>query len=200
VRQRRLALLLSLLITGSGIVLLGGQAWLRAKAVLAAVLIDRAWAAHLEDGREHRPWPWADLHPVARIDIPRLGVRRAVLSGASGPSLAFGLSHVSGTALPGEPGNIAIAGHRDSWAAFMRDLRPGDEIRLETRSAGQRYTVRDLEVLPQGRIDVVDRAGEDRLTLITCYPFGGLLRSRWRLVIVATPCNVVPRVWHSRDG
>ncbi len=51
----------------------------------------------------------------------------------------------------------------------------------------RRYTVRDLEVLPQGRIDVVDRAGEDRLTLITCYPFGGLLRSRWRLVIAATP-------------
>ncbi len=95
------ALIVTILLAASGGALLGGQIYLRAKAALAAVLIDRAWEAHLADGREHRPWPWADLRPVARLEVPRLGVRRAILSGASGQSLAFGLAHVSGPGLPG---------------------------------------------------------------------------------------------------
>jgi len=178
------ALTASILLAGSGLALLGGQAYLKAKAGLAAVLIDRAWEAQLTDGRAHRPWPWADMHPVARLEVPRIGLRRAVLSGASGPSLAFGLAHLSGSALPGEPGNVVLAGHRDTWAAFMRDLLPGDEVRLRTRSGLRRYAVRSLAILPRERTDVLDPAGEDRLTLVTCYPFGGLLRSPWRLVVV----------------
>ena len=176
------------LLAGAGLALLGGQGYLKAKAALAAVLIDRAWTAHLVDGRVHRPWSWADMHPVARLEVPRLGVRRAVLSGASGESLAFGLAHVSGTALPGDRGNVAIAGHRDTWAAFLRDLRPGDEVRLTTRTGRRRYAVRGLAVLDQGRVEVLEPAGDDRLTLVTCYPFTGLLRSPWRLVVT---CRLV---------
>jgi sortase A len=168
---------------------MGGQVSLKAKAALAAVLIDRAWEKHLADGAEHRPWPWADMRPVARLEVPRLGVRRAVLSGASGESLAFGLAHVSGTALPGRPGNCAIAGHRDTWAAFLRDLRPGDEVSLSTRSRRRRYAVDSLTVLPRERVEVLEPTGDERLTLITCYPFTGLLRSPWRLAIVCRPAQ-----------
>jgi sortase A len=186
-RKPSLALTASILLAGAGLALLGGQAFLKAKAALAAVLIDRAWEMHLADGRAHVPWPWADMRPVARLEVPRIGLRRAVLSGASGQSLAFGLAHVSGTALPGEPGNVAIAGHRDTWAAFLRDLRPGEEVRLRTRSGLRRYAVRSRTILARERVDVLDPAGDDRLTLITCYPFSGLLRGPWRLVILCRP-------------
>jgi sortase A len=176
-----------MLLAGTGLVLLGGQGYLDAKAALAAVLIDRAWAEHLADGRDHRPWPWADMRPVARIEVPRIRVGRTVLSGASGESLAFGLGHVSGTALPGGPGNCAIAGHRDSWAAFMRDLKVGDEVRVRTRAGWRRYRVASLAVVAKDRIEVLEPAGAGRLTLITCYPFSGLMRSPWRLVVVCRP-------------
>jgi sortase A len=183
-RRRLLAFAAATLLCGAGLALLGGQGYLKAKAALAALLIDSAWERHLSDGREHRPWSWADMHPAARLEVPRLGVSRAVLSGASGESLAFGLAHVSGTAPPGDSGNIAIAGHRDTWAAFLGDLRPGDEIRLSTRAGRRIYVVEGASVVRKERVDVLEPAGEDRLTLITCYPFSGLLRSPWRLVIV----------------
>ena len=193
---RSLPLGVGILLAGAGLALLAGQGYMKAKAALAAVLIDRAWAAHLADGRNHAPWPWADMHPVARLEVPRLGVRRAVLSGASGESLAFGLAHVSGTAPPGGPGNVAIAGHRDTWAAFLRDLRPGDQVWLLTRSGRRRYSVRSLSVLGKERVDVLEPSGDERLTLITCYPFTGLLRSPWRLVVVCdNPGPAMESAW-----
>jgi sortase A len=120
---------------------------------------------------------------VARLSFPRLGVQRTVLSGAAGSSLAFGLGHVSGTALPGEPGNCGIAGHRDSWASFLRDLRIGDDVRLETRAGSKEYRVAGIDVVPKERAAVLDPTAGRRLTLVTCWPFTGLLHSPWRYVV-----------------
>lgn len=183
---RRTLFAVSLVLAVSGVSLLGGQAYMRTKALAAALLIERAWAWHLIDGRPHRPWSWADTHPIARLEIPRLGVRRTVLEGASGSSLAFGLGHVSGTAFPGTPGNAAIAGHRDSWAAFLKDLRAGDEVRLQTRSGDwQGYRVTGIDIVSRHETRVLDPGSSSRLTLITCYPFDGVLRSPWRYVVSA---------------
>lgn len=182
---RKVLLATAVVLTGTGVSLLGGRAYLGAKAVLAAVLIERAWEAHLRDGEVHRPWSWADMHPVARIDVPRLRIGRMVLSGASGSSLAFGLGHVTGTALPGTEGNVAIAGHRDTWAAFLRDLRLGDTVHLTTRGRSRRYRVASLQVLSKERADALEPSdGGSRLTLITCYPFSGLLSSPQRYVVI----------------
>jgi sortase A len=150
-------------------------------------LIDRAYQAHLEDGRVHRPWDWADTHPLARLEVPRLNVRRIVLAGATGGSMAFGPGHVDGSALPNRPGNCALAGHRDSWFAFLEELRVGDELLLATRSATRRYRVTDLAVHSMWNAEVLRPTPEPRLTLITCFPFHGLLRSPWRYVAVCEP-------------
>ncbi len=163
--------------------LLGDAACLRAKGWLAERLIERAFEAHLRDGRPHRPWRFADFHPVARLDAPRVRARRIVLSGAAGSSMAFGLGHVDGTALPGRPGACALAGHRDSWAAFLEQLRPGDELRLVTWSGTRVYRVSTTEVVSKDRAELLDDDGGSRLTLVTCYPFSGLLRSPWRYVV-----------------
>ena len=84
--SRPLLLLLSagFLVPGAG--LLGERAWMEAKACLATRLIDRSLRAHLRDGRVHRPWSWADTHPVARLEAPRLGIRehRAFLRWVAG--------------------------------------------------------------------------------------------------------------------
>ncbi len=179
--KRRLIPCLVVLLLGVG--LLGRDAWLWAKGALAGRLIERALAAHLEDGAGHRPWDWSDFEVVARLEAPRLGVSRPVLTGASGESLAFGLGHVDGTARPGAPGNTVLAGHRDSWAAFLGDLRPGDTLRLVYYGGATDYRVVDAAV-----VDVLDpwpvaSPGPDRLTLVTCHPIGGLLPTRERYVI-----------------
>ncbi len=170
-----------------GTAVLGEQGWLAVKAAVAERLIDRAFAAHLADGEAHRPWSWADTHPVARLSVPRLGVERTVLSGAAGPSLAFGPGHVSGTSPPNAGGNCAVAGHRDGWFAFLEELRLGDEILLETRGRSRRYVVSDLSVRSMWDGEVLAPTPETRLTLITCYPFGGLRPSELRYVVVGQP-------------
>jgi sortase A len=181
-----------LLVVAAACVVLGGlllaeQGWIAAKAAVARQLIDRAFAAHLRDGRDHRPWSWADTHPMARLSVPQLGVERTILSGASGASLAFGPGHVDGTARPNAAGNCVVAGHRDSWFAFLEDLRAGDELVLETRDGVRRYRVVTTAVHSMWDGEVSAGTMATRLTLVTCYPFGALTGSDLRYVVVAEP-------------
>jgi sortase A len=173
-----------------GGLLLGQQAWLAAKARLAGHFIDQAFESHLLDGKAHRPWSWADTHPVGRIEVPRLGVRRTVLAGASGSSLAFGPGHVDGTSVPNGSGNSVVAGHRDSWFAFLEQLRVGDEVILTTRDGARRYRVVKTDVHSMWDTDVAAVSGDTRLTLVTCYPFDGLVGTTHRYVVTCIPIEI----------
>ncbi len=153
----------------------GQGAWIQAKAWLAQVLISKAWAKTLAGHRNVKPWPWADTWPVARLSVPALGIERYVLAGANGAAMAFGPGHLEGTARPGDAGNSVIGGHRDTHLAFLRDLPLGAEIHLESSDGSQRrYLVRHAMVLDKRDVWVAKQEGSTRLTLITCYPFGGL--------------------------
>jgi len=156
--------------------------WIVAKARVAQQLIRRSWLAAQTGRSEPRPWPWADTRPVARLRVPARGVERFVLDGASGRTLAFGPGHVDGTALPGQPGNAVVGGHRDTHFAFLRELKRGDAIVVE-RPDGRlrRYVVSVARVVDRGDTSVTADAGDTRLTLVTCFPFdairpGGPLR------------------------
>lgn len=118
---------------------------------------------------------------------PALGVRRIVLAGATGASLAFGPGHVDGTARPGEPGNCAIAGHRDSWFRFLERLKPGDRVELRTRSGRRSWTVARTRVVDRRDTRSLERGVEDRLTLITCWPFDALGPGPLRYVVELRP-------------
>ena len=184
-RARSLLLAGAILLLGAGGALLGRRAYLEAKAVLARHLIERALAAHLRDGRPHRPWSWADTYPIAVLTLDRLGIRRSVLAGASGTSLAFGVGHIDGTAQPNAPGNCVLAGHRDRAFAFLEEVRPGDVLRLRAAGSVRDYIVEGAAVVARTDSRTIQPTGDDRLTLVTCYPFGGLLRSPWRYVVTA---------------
>ncbi len=171
-----------ILLTASGL-LLGERVWLTAKAVTAQVLIDRAFDAHLADGGQHLPWAWADTHPVARLAVPRLGVRQVVLAGATGSSMAFGPGHLDGTARPNAPGNAVIAGHRDTVFAFLQRLVPGDAVQVETRDGSVGYRVSDLAVRSMWDPRIARPTAGRQLTLVTCHPFGGLTWSDERYVV-----------------
>ena len=194
---RRLLSSAALVALFCGGTLLGRELYLRAKGAVAAVLIDRAWAAHLDDGGAHRPWPWADFTPVARIEIGRLRVDQPILSDATSRTMAFGLGWIVGSAPldrgrdaadpGGGSGVVALAGHRDTWAAFLQHLRVGDTLVLRTGGVPRRYRVVDLEVVDARTARVMPAsaaaiADGRRLLLITCWPFGATRRGHQRLV------------------
>jgi sortase A len=183
---RGVATVVAAALLAAGVWQLGQGAYIHAKARLAQALMGQAWARTLEGEREVKPWPWADTWPVARLVVPALDVDLFVLAGADGRTIAFGPGHVFGTPLPGEAGNSAIGGHRDTHLAFLRDLEVGAELVVERPDgARRRYRIDWTSILDKREVWVLKNEGPTRLTLITCYPFDAL-RAGGPLRYVAT--------------
>lgn len=185
--------LVLVLVIVAGACLTGRSFYMHAKAGLAGVLIRRAWEERVRTGEARRPWPRADLYPVARLRIPRLGYDEIVLDAASLRSLAFGPARLLSGAIPGEPGNLVFAGHRDSWFRPLEGVIAGDVIEVEwrdARSSGlrqQAYEVETVRVVSPEDVSLLAPTSNDALTLVTCYPFGRSPRSPKRYVVRATP-------------
>jgi sortase A len=157
-----------------GFLAAGGRIWL--KAQLAQYLLRRAWAATDAGAMAVKPWPWADTWPVARLLAPRHDVDLIVLADASGRTMAFGPGHVPGTAPPGAPGHTVLTGHRDTAFRFLRALAIGDELRVVSPGgAERRYAVLETRVVDASETWVLHETADDRLTLVTCYPFDALV-------------------------
>jgi sortase A len=169
-----------------GVVLCGQGLWIHAKAMLAQVLLERAFAQTLETGKPVKPWSWADTWPEARIEVPRLGKSAIVLHGSSGQALAFGPGHVERTPDAGDPGTAIYAAHRDTHFAFLRDVALGDEIRV-TRHDGAtfRFRVTGSEVVRWDASGIDPLAPGWRLVLATCWPLDGKFSGPLRYLVRA---------------
>jgi sortase A len=184
--RRALARLPFLALAALGLALIGQGAFIPAKAWLAQILLDRAFAQSLATHRPARAWPWADAYPVARIRVPRLGVEAIVLSGGSGEAMAFGPTLLPGGGTLSERGTAVFAAHRDTHFRFLKDVRPGDVIEVEEISG---RTTR-YRALP-GRVVRYDAYGVDRhaerpsIAMATCWPIGGTERGPLRYVVKA---------------
>jgi sortase A len=108
---------------------------------------------------------------VGRIEIPRLGVSAVVVEGVDKTTLRRAVGHIPGTALPGEPGNAGLAGHRDTFFRPLKDLRIKDQIRFSTLKGDFHYEVESLRIVAPEDVGVLAPSGENVLTLVTCYPF-----------------------------
>ncbi|CCD89558.1 conserved hypothetical protein; putative peptidase (sortase-like) [Bradyrhizobium sp. ORS 285] len=170
-----------------GVALFGHGALIHAKAVVAQVLLDRAFNQTIATGQPVKPWSWADTVPVARIEVKRLGVSTIALAGSSGQALAFGAGHVEGTAEPGEPGVAVYSAHRDTHFRFLKDVRIGDEIdvvRGDGKSFRYRADATRVVRFDNSGIDPVTDAAE--LVLSTCWPFDALTQGPERYLLHAT--------------
>ncbi|MBZ0217955.1 MAG: class GN sortase, partial [Fimbriimonadaceae bacterium] len=174
------SLVFAALYTGHGMYVL-------AKATLAQVLLDKAWADTLARNEARKPWSWLDSRPVALISVPRLGERAVALDGASGQALAFGPAHVNGTAQPGAEGFAVYAAHRDTHFAFMNRLTVGDVVAVTDRT-GKRfeYEVRGFRVARWDSSGLDPALPGQHLALVTCWPLDSVTFGPLRYIAEAT--------------
>jgi len=108
---------------------------------------------------------------IGQIEIARLGVSVLVVQGESEPILQRAVGHLARTALPGEEGNVALAGHRDTYFRPLKDIVAGDRITLKTPRRDFSYVVESTSVVRPTDVYVLEPTGGRTLTLITCFPF-----------------------------
>jgi sortase A len=112
-------------------------------------------------------------HAIGRIQIDRIGLNIVVVQGTDTASLQKGPGHYKVTPIPGQPGTVAIAGHRTTYLAPFRhinDIQDGDEIRIEMPYAGFTYVVEKHEIVDPGAVGIINPVGYPRLVLTACHP------------------------------
>jgi sortase A len=109
---------------------------------------------------------------VGSLEIPRIGVSVMIVEGVDNSDLKRAAGHIPGTALPWEPGNVGIAGHRDTFFRPLRSIERDDTITVSTLQGTYRYRVVSTTVVRPQDIQVLYPTGRDSLTLVTCSPFG----------------------------
>jgi len=179
--------ILPLLLAVIGLILFGQGAYIHAKALVAQVLLDRAFDKTIATGQATKPWSWADTWPVARIEVKRLHARAIVLAGSSGQALAFGPGHLERTPDAGERGVAVYSAHRDTHFAFLKNVVGGDEIDI-TRDDGLtfRYRVDAMSVVRFDDSGIDPLAGGYQVVLSTCWPFDALTQGPERYLVHAT--------------
>jgi LPXTG-site transpeptidase (sortase) family protein len=122
---------------------------------------------------------------IGEIQVPRLRLHAIVVQGDSRANLRRAVGHLSKSALPGEWGNVALAGHRDTFFRPLRDIRLGDEIRFKTRERSFEYRVESIKVVAPTDIRVLESLTGHDLTLLTCFPIYYVGPAPKRLVVRA---------------
>ena len=117
------------------------------------------------------PRTLAEGDMLGELQVPRLGLKAIVVQGDSTADLRRAVGHLSNSAMPGERGNVALAGHRDTFFRPLRDVRLGDEVRFQTRERSFVYVVESIEVVGPADIRVLETSTGHDLTLLTCFPF-----------------------------
>lgn len=124
--------------------------------------------------------------PLTRIQIPSLGVDTIVVEGTSTSALKAGAGHYPGTPLPGQKGNVSIAGHRTTYGRpfnAVDRLVPGDKILLTTPVGVFTYEVSVKPWITTATDwSIVGKSADPLLTLTSCHPKGS---DRQRIVVRA---------------
>ncbi len=134
-----------------------------------------------------------DSSSIGQLHIPRIGLSVVVLEGDDARTLRRGAGHIPGSAWAGHEGNLAIAGHRDTFFRGLRDIRKDDEIELTTLNGSYVYRVESIQIVGFSDMQVLDRTDESVLTLITCFPFSYIGPAPSRFVVRAGQISSIAR-------
>ncbi len=193
-KRPRLSLIVIIISIVTGGWQFGQGLYIYAKAELAQYLLASAWQQTKQNKHAIKPWPWADMWPVARLEVPAHNVNLIVLAGDSGRTLAFGPGHRFGSAAPGDIGNSIISAHRDTHFEFLKHLAAGDEIVIENQLGSKTYfTVSGIQVVDSRDARIPIDYDNAALTLITCFPFDTLTTGGpLRYIVVAVKTTNAP--------
>ena len=175
----------------------GGMAWLErhsfqteAKEMFDTAATDRtaesiALSPAATPKRHHIP------RLMAKLEIPRLSVSGFVEDGFDARTLQHAIGHSPYSARLGEPGNVVLAGHRDTFFAGLRDVKVGDIVDLKSVDGRIfHYEVARIFIVSPTESWVFKSSPETNLlTLITCYPFQFVGNAPNRLVVQAEPIH-----------
>ncbi len=134
--------------------------------------------------RASRP-PLEPGSPMGRIEIPRVGLQAIIVESTTSEALRRAVGHVAGTARPGDDGNVALAGHRDTFFRGLRDVRKDDVIRIDTLDGSWEYRVESIQVVDPDDVHVLEASASPILTLVTCYPFNYVGSAPRRFIVQA---------------
>jgi len=126
---------------------------------------------------------------IGRLEIPSLHLVAMVREGADAGTLRRAVGHIPGTALPGRRGNVALAGHRDTFFRALRGIQVHDAIELETTSGTYQYQVESTRVVGPRDVQVLASSPDASLTLVTCYPFYYVGSAPKRFIVRAVAIN-----------
>lgn len=147
----------------------------------------------VSQGAEELPKPRMD-GIVGRLSIPRLHVRAIVREGTGDRTLNLALGHIAGTALPGQNGNVGVAGHRDALFRGLRNVRENDRVVFETAGGDTfEYLVKSTRIVKPTQVSVLNAGLYPELTLVTCYPFNFVGSAPDRFIVKARQVSQITR-------
>ena len=129
---------------------------------------------------------------VAVLRIPKIHLEVPVLQGTDDLTLNRAVGLIAGTALPGEDGNLGIAGHRDGFFRGLKDLRIGDPIELVTQTKTNTYIIDRIVIVDPSDVSVLARRPRTSVTLVTCHPFYFVGSAPQRYIVQASLLTAVP--------
>jgi sortase A len=124
---------------------------------------------------------------LAILRIPRLELEVPVYDGTTDPVLDLAAGRIEGTALPGTPGNVGIAAHRDGYFRVLGQLKEGDALVLDTPVATEQYRVEWIRITTPDDVSVIKPTSDPAVTLVGCFPFYHRGSAPKRFIVRAVP-------------
>ena len=129
---------------------------------------------------------------LAILRIPRLKLEVPVHDGTTDAVLDLAAGRIEETALPGTPGNVGIAAHRDGFFRVLKDIKEGDALVLDTPVAAEQYRVEWIRITTPDDVSVIDPTPGPAVTLVGCYPFYHVGPAPQRFIVRAVPAAGSP--------
>jgi len=145
------------------------------------------WRAQQGNDRkiEHRSSVALRDGSLSRLTIPAIDVSAVIVEGTDPLSLMIGPGHMTGTALPGDSGNVVVSAHRETFLRKIMDLKQGDHILVERDGQTFTYEIEEFRIVKPDDISVAAPTKDNRLTLITCDPAYNAGPAPQRLVVIS---------------
>jgi sortase A len=128
---------------------------------------------------------------IGILRIPKIHVEVPLLDGTDELALNRGVGRIAGTASPGQPGNIGIAGHRDGFFRGLKDVALGDIVEVVTQRRTETYVIDNVVIVDPHDTSVLRARQRPSLTLVTCYPFHFIGSAPQRYIVQASLADSV---------